>query len=232
MDGIEVIHGDCRDLVPSLDGVDVVISDPPYGIGFVRGQGGREVSGRLSCRRGGDPIVGDDRPFDPSHLLKWPCVLFGADHYRARLPEGGSFHAWDKRAHSSIEDSFSDVEFIWASLPGRSRIISHLWKGVQQATEKGRRKYHVSQKPVAVMIQLIEWFTKPGDLILDPYAGSGSTLVACAKSGRRAIGIEIDPRYIPIIERRLRDAETPLFDSPAFAWPPHQEPPSCRQPSR
>jgi DNA modification methylase len=54
-------------------------------------------------------------------------------------------------------------------------------------------------------------FTKPGDTILDPYAGSGSTIVACMKTGRRCIGIEIDPDYLPIIERRVKAAETPLF---------------------
>jgi site-specific DNA-methyltransferase (adenine-specific) len=140
-------------------------------------------------------------------------VLFGADHYRDRLPIGGAFHAWDKRSISTIDDSFSDVEFIWSSKAGKSRIISHLWKGVQQATEKGRPKYHGAQKPVRVMAQLIEWFTEPDDLIVDPYCGSGSTLVACLKTGRRGIGIELDEGYCRIARRRISEATPTLFAS-------------------
>jgi site-specific DNA-methyltransferase (adenine-specific) len=197
--------GDCLEVLKTLEdgSVDAVVTDPPYGIQFVKGNTGRVVAGRKSLRRNGDPIVGDERPFDPSPWLRWPCVMFGADHFRLRLPEGGSFHAWDKKAHSTLNDSFSDVEFIWSSKRGKSRIVSHLWKGVQQATEKGRPKYHVSQKPIAVMAQLIEWFTEPGDTVLDPYMGSGSTGVACVRTGRNFIGVEIDPTCHAIAERRI-----------------------------
>jgi DNA modification methylase len=95
----------------------------------------------------------------------------------------------------------------------KSEVIEHLWKGVQQASEKGARKHHVSQKPVRVMRHLIERYTKPGDLVVDPYAGSGSTGVACLKSGRRCILIEADARHLPTIHRRIDEARTPLFDS-------------------
>ena len=84
-----------------------------------------------------------------------------------------------------------------------------------QASEKGKPKYHVSQKPVRIMAHLIQKYTKPGDLILDPFTGSGSTLVAAMKTGRRAIGIEIDEAYVRIAERRIAEAETPLFNATA-----------------
>lgn len=213
MDEITLWQGDCLERMREIDpdSIDFVVSDPPYGIDFVKEDTGRQVSGRKSLRRNTGKIIGDDKPFDPTPFLRWPCVLFGANHYFDRLPTGGTFHAWDKRAYSTIEDSFSDVEFIWTSWRCKSRIISHLWKGVQQGSEKGVQKLHVSQKPVAVMIQLLEWFTNPGDLIFDPYAGSGSTLVACQKTGRRGIGIECDPKYVEIAGRRIKDNSTPLF---------------------
>jgi len=210
---IRIIHGDCREVMKMLDlgNVAAVVTDPPYGISFVKGDSGREVSGRRSLRRCADPILGDDNPFDPRPFLGWPCVLFGANHYYNRLPDGGTFHAWDKKCHSTLEDSFSDVEFIWTNWACKSRIISYLWKGVQQAGEKGRPKYHVSQKPVRVMCRLLEKFTKPGDLVVDPYAGSGSTLLACLKTGRRGIGIEVDPAHVATSRRRIEAARTPLF---------------------
>ena len=212
---IQIIQGDCREIIQGLqEPIDFVVSDPPYGIDYVHGGGGRSPQGDFNPVRHYDPIAGDDESFDPTFLLRWPCVLFGADHYCNRLPAGGSFHAWDKITTSTLDDSFSDAEFIWTSWKCKARIIKHLWKGIlRDGKEKGVRKVHVSQKPVAVMVQLLEWFTKPGDTVLDPFAGSGSTLVACLKTGRRGIGIEIDPRYIPTIERRVAEARTPLFDA-------------------
>lgn len=209
-----VILGDCLDVLPSLAGEPVacIITDPPYGIDFRKGPSGNVVAGRESARRITKWTHGDDRPFDPNPWLKWPCVFFGADHFSDRLPAGGSWHVWDKRAYSTLDDSFADLEFIWSSMPGKSEIIEHLWKGVLQASEKGRPKYHVNQKPVRVMRHLVERFTKPGDLVVDPYAGSGSTLLACVKSGRRAIGIDIDPENVATARRRLAEAATPLFD--------------------
>lgn len=210
-DDVRIIHGDSLALLPTLTGIDAVVTDPPYGIAFTRGSGGREVNRSRPLRKGTDPIAGDDKPFDPSPFLDWPCVFFGANHFAPRLPEGGSWHVWDKRAYSTIDDSFADIEFIWASARAKSEVIEHLWKGVQQASEKGSPKYHVSQKPVRVMRHLVEKYTKPGDLVLDPFAGSGSTGVACLQSGRRCILIEKDARYIPIIERRIREASMPLL---------------------
>lgn len=217
MDDVRLIHGDWRDVLPTLGDEPIawVITDPPYGISFAKNAGGRSVVGRnrgINCRKPDPgPIHGDDKPFEPSPFLRWPCVFFGANHFAQRLPEGGSWHVWDKRAYSTINDSFADIEFIWASVPSKSEVIEHLWKGVQQASEKGSPKYHVSQKPVRVMKHLIEKYTKPGDLILDAFAGSCSTLVACLKTGRRGIGIEIDEKYIGPGLRRIEAARMPLF---------------------
>jgi site-specific DNA-methyltransferase (adenine-specific)/modification methylase len=205
-------EGDCYAMLADLPRDAVIVSDPPYGDSFCRNEGGGKVAGQWIPRRNRNGVHGYDKPFDPTPLLGWRCVLFGADHYANRLPDGGCFHAWDKRSYSTLDDSFSDVEFIWTSWKCKARIISHLWKGVQQETEKNTPKFHINQKPVAVMRQLLEWFTKPEDLIIDPFAGSGSTLVACLKTGRRGIGIEIDPQYAAVARRRIRDAETPMFD--------------------
>ena len=203
---VRLVCGDAMEVLPSLPESLKVVTDPPYGIKFVKKDTGRGTRGLPSCRRNAGPIVGDDSPFDPLPLLRWPCVMFGPNHFYDRLPAGGMFHAWDKRAHSSLDDSFSDVEFVWTSWPCKSRIVSHLWKGVLQATEKGKPKYHVSQKPVEVMVQLLKWFTDPGDTVLDPYMGSGSTGVACVQTGRRFIGIELDPGHFQTATNRINAA--------------------------
>src|SRR6185312_14038045 len=83
--------------------------------------------------------------------------------------------------------------------------ISYLWKGVRQDGEKGSPKYHMAQKPIAVMEWAIEQLHAVG-VILDPFMGSGSTGVAAVKLGRRFIGIEIEPRYFDISCKRISDA--------------------------
>jgi site-specific DNA-methyltransferase (adenine-specific) len=142
--------------------------------------------------------------------------MWGANHYADRLPSTGRWLAWDKVAGSGVRDSFGDVDFAWHSRPGAARIISYLWKGVacEKRGESNGRRWHPSQKPVRVMLWSIEQAGVPPDgLVVDPYAGSGSTGVACRRAGLRCLLIEEEGRYIPIIHRRLAEAATPLFDS-------------------
>lgn len=193
--------GDCFEVMPALGNIDAVVTDPPYGIGYVHGAEKREFASRHNEK----PIAGDDRPFDPAPFLGLPCVMWGANHFASRLPGGGRWIVWDKRAGTGFNDQ-SDVEIGWVSGPRRAdRIISHLWSGYAKASEHGVRRDHPTQKPIVVM----EWclgFFPDAKVILDPFMGSGTTLVACAKMGRRGIGIELDPGYFDIACRRVEAA--------------------------
>jgi site-specific DNA-methyltransferase (adenine-specific) len=198
---------DCRGVLPTLSGIDAVISDPPYGIGYVKGTGGRGPDGSFnrpsaSTKRGYNPIAGDDAPFDPAPLLTFGNVLlWGADHYRARLPETGRFLAWDKLAGMEPWDSFSDVEFAWHSAGGASRIFSMKWKGIacEKKGENGGLRLHTTSKPIRLMVWCMEQAGASAKAtILDPYAGSGTTIVACEQTGRTCVAVEIEPRYIDV----------------------------------
>jgi|GEM_PF-401901 len=188
--------------------VDAVVTDPPYGIGFAKGEGGLRVTGRRLCaQRHLDPIMGDDEPFDPAPFCGLgEVIMWGADHYHTRLPDSGRWLAWDKRAMWSFEDSFSDVEFAWHSEPGAAKIINYLWKGVRQDGEKGEPRHHIMQKPVEVMRFCILQLRGPARTILDPFMGSGTTGVAAVKLGRAFIGIEIEEKYFSIACRRISEA--------------------------
>lgn len=208
-DGVTLYLGDCGDVLPTLRKVDAVVTDPPYGIGYVKGAGG---NGRHN-RRNIAPIVGDDNPFDPSALLPFGNVLmWGADHYYPRLPDSGRWLAWNKLGDLEPWDSFADVEFAWHSRDGAARMFSLAWKGVIRAEENGAARHHPSQKPLALMAWCIEQCGDAG-IILDPYMGSGSTGVAAARLGRQFIGIEIDPKYFDIACKRVADAlkQTDMF---------------------
>lgn len=216
----ELYLGDCREILPTIDPACAVVSDPPYGVGYVRGKSGG--SGFLPNgtprnwagidRHASQPIVGDDGPFDPAPMLAFAEVLiWGADHYRARLPEGGRFLAWDKLGGKESWDSFSDVEFAWHSRPGASRRVVHLWKGVcswrqGEETEKGHnvRRLHPTQKPVAVMSWSVgQLRSDPPLTILDPYMGSGTTGIAALRLGRKFVGIEVELRWFDVACRRI-----------------------------
>lgn len=204
----ELWHGDCRDVLPLLHGIDAIVSDPPYGIAFKHGGGGRGIYSMGNARTHHEPIIGDNVPFDPTLLLQWPCVLFGADHYAAALPPGGMMHVWDKDPKGALEfDSFSDAELFWTSWTQKRVVVRYLWKGLCQPINE--RRWHPTMKPVRVMGKAIE-LAKKAHVICDPYMGSGTTGVACMRLGRRFIGIEIDRRYFDIacerIDREQRQA--------------------------
>lgn len=220
-DDVRVIHGDCLDVLPTLAGHEIaaVVTDPPWGINY--------KSGHNSARRGEwagwvrddnfAPILGDDVPFNPRPWIDYPrVVLFGANNFAHLLPPSRGWMVWDKLG--GLEPaSGSDCELIWTNLNQPVRMKTHLWRGLIRAgaenVAKGP-KCHPHQKPVALLVWIIEQLgIPPGKTILDPYAGSGSTGVACLKTGHRCILIEKDERYIPIIRRRLAEAATPLFDA-------------------
>lgn len=202
--GAATLHlGDCRDILPTLGKVDAVVTDPPYGIGYQKGSGGR---GKHSFRNI-EAIAGDTAPFDPEPFLAFPdVIMWGGNHFAARLPHG-RWLAWDKLAGMPEFDSFSDVEFAWRKGRGKDRIFSHLWKGICKASEKaqGKERWHPTQKPIALM----KWCLGMIDagVVLDPYMGSGTTGIACVEMGRPFIGIEIEPRYFDIACKRIEEAQ-------------------------
>lgn len=205
--------GDCRDILPTLDLSAAVVSDPPYGIGFVKSRGGK---GKHSVRNEGRAIVGDDEPFDPAPWLDFSeCILWGANHYAGRLPHGRWF-AWDKLSGMEAFDSFSDVEFAWVKGRGKDRIFSHLWKGICKASEKGgKERWHPTQKPIALMAWCIE--QTRSSTIVDPFMGSGTTGVAAVIAQRQFVGCEIAQDYFDIACRRIEAAykQPRLFAEPA-----------------
>lgn len=205
-DRVALFHADCRGILALIQpAIDItVVSDPPYGINW-----------RAPIT--GQRVMGDDVPFDPAHLLRFRCVLFGGQHYHTRLPDGGSWQIWDKRCphhgggkscacgpcHSNSQGDFEDI---WCSFHAHRTIYRHYWNGGCRASESGIKRIHPTQKPVLLMGWLIYAHTVPGSLVIDPYAGSCSTLLAARLAGRYAIGIEADASHIAAAVDRLKKA--------------------------
>ena len=203
--GIRLFLGDCREVLPTLNlsKVALVLTDPPYG---VNERCDRKAKGREMAAECNDfpPVHGDDKPFDPTHLLalEKPAVIWGANYFAELLPRSPSWIVWDKRDGIPSNDN-ADCEFAWSNLGGPARIFRHLWNGMIKASEREDRRVHPTQKPVALSQWILERATITGDTILDPYAGSGSALVAALRMERRAIGVEYERAYCDVIAKRI-----------------------------
>lgn len=204
--------GDCNEagaFLRSLGRPALGLHDPPYGIDIV-GKGladGKRHGNALAKRSKFRPIHGDESDYNPAILLgsAKTVVAFGANHFADKLPPSAAWIVWDKRADLP-SNGFSDCELAWVSTGGSARIIRHMWNGFLRDSEKGERRVHPTQKPVAVLADIIGRYTKPGDVVTDFYLGSGSTLIACERTKRKCIGTEIDPRYCDTVIARWEKA--------------------------
>jgi DNA modification methylase len=182
---------------------DMVFTDPPYGMNLDTDYS-RMPSTKASGNKTYRPIIGDDVDFDPGVLLGYfadceEMILFGADYYAKHLQQG-SWYVWDKRVTENFDAMIgSSFELAW-SKKRHKREIARFNNTLFSGEAEARNKVHPTQKPT----KLIEWFFDriQGHLVVDPFLGSGSTLIACEKTNRRCFGMEIDPHYVDIIVAR------------------------------
>lgn len=184
-----LILGDCLAIMPTLGKVDACVTDPPYGIGITK-------SNRLAVSRGLGGKAWDDVAADvaPIMALNVPTIIWGGNYFD--LPPTRAPLVWDK---NNAGRDFADFEMAWSNLDMVARRI------VFRPMNMDGGKIHPTQKPIIVM----EWclgFLPNAQTILDPFMGSGTTIVACAKMGRKGIGIELDPEYFEIACRRVEAA--------------------------
>jgi site-specific DNA-methyltransferase (adenine-specific) len=173
-----------------------VVSDPPYGMAWdvdtTRFSGGAQ--GVKRGKAWDRPIENDDKPFDPAPWLGYPeVILFGSNHYGQRLPRGTTL-VWVKRNDEAFGSFLSDAEVAW--MKGGYGVYCY------RSLRGPGTNDHPTQKPVDLMRWCIDKTTAA--TILDPYAGSGTTLVAAKSLGRKAIGVECVERYCEVAANRLR----------------------------
>jgi DNA modification methylase len=196
---VTIYHGDCREVLPELLKVDLILTDPPYGIAY-DGSHSKYLNG---IDRG--PCEWDKEPFDPAFMIGRAKghVIWGGNCFSSRLPDSPAWLAWVKTARDDADIRQSDLEFAWTDCIGRPRVFHHLWIGAYKASESGIRNDHPTQKPLELMRWCIQLVKPAPNFLLDPFMGSGTTLRAAKDLGRKAIGIEIEERYCEIAARRM-----------------------------
>ncbi len=213
-----------EDVERLMDGqlADMVFTDPPYGISIVKTGtvGASSRVGFVSPRNAPAPLArarkyrvieGDDKPFDPNLILSLgfkTVILWGANHYASKLPDKSQWLIWDKKIESGDLDhnNFSDCELAWTSSDALStKIYRHTWAGMLRSGDRDeelKERVHPTQKPVGLCAAIISDFSEDGNSVIDLYLGSGSTLIACEKTGCKCYGMEIDPAYCDVIVSR------------------------------
>ena len=197
-----LILGDCLEVMPLLDRVDAVVTDPPYGIGAASSDFAPRGSAKPRDYAGGK--AWDKSPATAAHMAMMRSisenqVIFGGNYFEGLGPTS-CWLVWDKQNTGD----FADCELAWTNLNKAVRRIYWRWNGMIRKGDDVRE--HPTQKPVGVMEWCIGHLPETAQTILDPFMGSGTTLVACQRLGRHGIGIELDPDYFEIACRRVDEA--------------------------
>lgn len=196
----EILLGDCLEVMRGMadKSVDLVLTDPPYGIGAGDGCIASVGSKKWAPRRQFATKTWDAEIPPADYFLEMQrvakhCIIFGGNYFAHLLPPSRCWLVWDKLNGAT---SFADCELAWTNLPGSVRKFEYLWNGLatQQASDKQDR-VHPAQKPVGLFQAILERYAAPGALVLDPFSGSGTTAVACHNLGLDFLCIEKDPDY-------------------------------------
>jgi site-specific DNA-methyltransferase (adenine-specific) len=195
--------GDARAILPTLNGIDAIVSDPPYGMDWkFTGQGsGKSAQGGTRSVTKGQRIKGDNDDFDPSFMLGYPKVLLWGMHHFPQHLSRGSVLVWIKKYEDAFGSFLSDADLAWLN----SGCGVYCSKTINPASFQAD-KCHPTQKPVELMRWCIER-VGAAQLIADPFMGSGTTGVAAVTMGRDFIGIEIDPDHFVTACKRIEDAQ-------------------------
>lgn len=214
-DYVTMYNEDCSKVLPFLDKHDLLLTDPPYGIGEnARKSNSRNVDN--GSRRGNaiKKLNGYDNFYwDEFRVEQWiidlaiskanRSIVFGGNYYD--LPPAKCWLVWDKE---NGDNDFADAELAWTNLDKAVRLKRHLWNGLCRKHNEVRE--HPTQKPQDVMSWCIEKAGEPVVSVLDPFCGSGTTLVAAKLRNIKATGIEREERYCEIAANRLSQEVLPL----------------------
>lgn len=198
-----VYHGDCREILPLLPKADLLLTDPPYGINAARKRNSQQWGWTDFAVTGWDKERADAATVKQCIEHAEYGIVWGGNYFTDCFPPSSKWLIWDK---CQTEFSLADAELAFCTWPGAVRRINYA-----RALALQEGKVHPTQKPVPVMVWCIRQAPKTPLSILDPYLGSGSTLIAAKQLQIKATGIEGQESYCEIAARRL-EAETTLFD--------------------
>ena len=197
---------------------DMVYTDPPYGISIVTGNkvggggfvGGKKNAGITKFIESSNfaPVAGDDsidvaiEAIQTRKTLEAKVeIIWGGNYYANHLEISSCWIVWDKQNTGN----FADAELAWTNQKTAVRIFQHMWNGMIKGSEKGQKRVHPTQKPIALAEWCYDQYGKDCKTILDLFAGSGSSLIACETKKKQGFMMELSPAYCDVIVKRWED---------------------------
>lgn len=216
--------GDCRDILPILPKVDAVITDPPYGQRtHSKARTNKAETARSTYRQGASRFIDFEYLKDEDFIrmareclrLTRRWVVMTCDHRHAALtfdwPEHVRLGAWVKVAPmpslNGDRPGSGHESVLVMHNPGKMRWNRGGGAGIWRLPPMKSTTDVATQKPLNLAEAFVSDFTEPGEVVLDPYMGSGTTAIACANQGRGFIGVELETRHFDIACRRIEDAQ-------------------------
>lgn len=202
---ISLKKGDCLTIMKKMkdNSVDLIFTDPPYGINACKGVGGFGSSKTdKHYKEGWDLKRPDKIVFKEMLRISKKAIIFGGNYFADILPQGTRWLVWDKKGEVRFKNPYSDCELLWTNLDEKT-IKKYLFKQQGFIKETKDKRIHPTQKPSELIEMILRDYTDEEMIILDPFMGSGSTGVACKRLNRSFIGIEIDDKYFDLAEKRI-----------------------------
>lgn len=200
---------------------DLLLTDPPYGISIVKGKkvcgdkpitfGGKIGASNICQARQYLPVKADEstetalKAISIAREVSKNQIIFGGNYFADSLPPSQCWLVWDKKNGAN---DFADCELAWTSFDSAVRKYEWTWNGMcRQGDRKdeGKARSHPTQKPVGLLADILKDYSKENDVVLDLFGGSGSTLIACEKTGRTCFMVEYEPAYIDLIVKRWQE---------------------------
>lgn len=204
---IQLMQGDCLELLKQMpeNSVDLILTDPPYGKKADKGTNGFGSAKNRRYNGSWDKQRPTKEVFDEMLRVGKNVIIFGGNYFCDILPPSNHWLFWDKKGDIAFQNPFADGELIYTTFKKPIKRIVFKQQGF--ITDSKDKRYHPTQKPSELVEILINNYSAEGDTILDCFMGSGTTGIACVKTNRNFIGIELDKQYFEIAERRIKELE-------------------------
>lgn len=212
----QLFHADCLTVMKQVpdDYFDLILTDPPYGIGNNITYRKDNTNRKVKSGDYGPYTWNNQSPskayFDEIFRISKNQIIFGANHFIEAMPiNSACWLVWDKDNQSS---TFAKCELAWTSFKTAVKLYKYRWNGmIQQDMKHKETRYHPTQKPIRLMQNILLDYAKAGHKIFDPFAGSGSTLIAAKSLGLIWCGCEHELDYIKMINERLSKTQMDLI---------------------
>jgi site-specific DNA-methyltransferase (adenine-specific) len=208
-ESVSIYLGNCLEILPELPVSDLLLTDPPYGIGLKMVMNHGTNKNRIHDAADWNNRIPSPAIFDLIHERSRNQIIWGCNYFGSNIKSVGRI-VHDKQLEiADTKLKWSEADIASCSMQNRVTIFRYRWNGNVQGSsinwnntgEDARR--HPTQKPLSLMRHCVATYSKPGDVILDPFMGSGTTLRAAKDLGRKAIGVEIEEKYCEIAAKRM-----------------------------